>query len=143
LAAAGSPNVHPHAVSDSVERAQWDRSMQRSGYDLLVLQTFFLDVLERRVSDPDSIRARAMEFFGVQGPWYTVGYRMAVTVERAQGRDALLASLCDAPRLLEAYNRSAPQDAELVLSDGRQIRAVWSERLLQLLAGMPVTTSPR
>ena len=146
LAAAGGLDVHPHAASDSVERTQWDRSMSRSGYDLLVLQTFFLGVLERRVSDPDSIRARAMEFFGVQGPWYTVGYRMATTVERAEGKDALLKVICDPPKLMEAYNRSAPRDPELAVSssDGRPhpgVRAVWSERLLQLLS--PVTTIPR
>ena len=148
LAAAGGPDVHPHAVSDSVERAQWDRSMERFEKDIREVEAFFLDVLEHRVSDPDSVRSRAMKFFGVQGPWYTVGYRMAVTVERARGRDALLSVLCDPPKLLEAYNAamsgtgwiSSPTGvppADLVKP------LLWSERLLQLLSGKPFTTSPR
>jgi len=137
LAAAGGPDVHPHAVSDSVERARWDRSMDRFGDDLHSLETFFLDVLEGRASDPDTVRTRAMEFFGVQGPWYTVGYRMAVLVERTEGRDALLAVLCDPTKLLEAYNRAARRGS------AGATPPLWSDRLLRLLAGTPATTTPR
>ena len=137
LAAAGGPDVHPHAVSDSVERARWDRSMDRFGDDLHSLETFFLDILEGRASDPDTVRARAMEFFGVQGPWYTVGYRMAVLVERTEGRDALLAVLCDPTKLLEAYNRAARRGSAWATPP------LWSDRLLRLLAGTPATTTPR
>ena len=48
-----------------------------------------------------------MEFFGVQGPWYTVGYKMAVTIEQVEGRDGLITSICDPVELLRAYNRTA------------------------------------
>lgn len=34
-------------------------------------------------------------FFGVQGAWYTVGYRMAVIVERREGRPALVECMSD------------------------------------------------
>ena len=142
LAAAGGPDVHPHAVSDPMERAQWDRSMARFKPDLTALEQFFLDVLDRRVSDPDSVRSRAMEFFGQQGPWYTVGYNMAVAVERTAGKESLLEVLCDPPKLLEAYNRT--WNRSMLLEDGKRVLPpLWSDRLLQLLSGRPVTTSPR
>ncbi|HET9251966.1 MAG TPA: DUF5700 domain-containing putative Zn-dependent protease, partial [Candidatus Eisenbacteria bacterium] len=119
LAAAGGPDVHPHAVSDSVERGQWARSRNRFPEDLRELERFFLDVLERRITDPDSVRSRAMEFFGQQGPWYTVGYTMAVAVERAGGKESLLEVLCDPPKLLEAYNR--PWNRSMLIADGKRI----------------------
>ena len=134
LAAAGDPDTHPHAASGPEERKRWDRSMESFAGDLRTLDSFFLDVLDGRAGDADSVRARAMTFFGVQGPWYTVGYRMAVTVERAEGRDGLIAVLCDPPKLLAAYNRAAAREP---LAAGAKA-PLWSERLLGR-----ITTSPR
>lgn len=107
LAAAGGPQVHPHAVSPAEDRERWDRDLANSATDLRRVETFFLDVLDRRLSDPDSIAQTAMTFFGVQGPWYTLGWLMASTVERADGRPALVALLCDPVRLLRRYNALA------------------------------------
>jgi hypothetical protein len=36
-----------------------------------------------------------MSFFGVQRPWYTVGWQMAVVIEKTMGQDVLIASMCD------------------------------------------------
>jgi hypothetical protein len=106
LAAAGGPDHHPHEVSPPEERARWDRDIAHAGEDLRTLDRFLLDVATGRMSDPDSIRARGMSFFGVQGPWYTVGYMMAQSIEQMMGRDALVASICDPVSLLETYNRA-------------------------------------
>jgi hypothetical protein len=107
LAAAGGPHVHPHATSPEPERVRWDRDVANAAADLWRVEAFLLDVLERRVTDPDSIGRVGMSFFGVQGPWYTLGWVMASTVERDAGRTALVGLLCDPVSLLRAYNAAA------------------------------------
>ncbi len=110
LAAAGGPDVHPHAASDSAARARWERDYANAPEDVRRLEAFFLDVIEGRLSDPAAQRERAMAFWGdAQGAWYTVGYLMAKTVEEAAGRDAVVAATCDMWRLLVAYEAAAAQ----------------------------------
>ena len=70
--------------------------------DLRRVEAFLLDVVDRRVVDPDSISRAAMEFFGVQGPWYTLGWLMGATVERDAGRAAMVGLFCDPVDLLAA-----------------------------------------
>jgi hypothetical protein len=128
LAAAGGPEVHPHAVSPAEDRLRWDRDVANSAADVRRLEAFLLDVLEHRLTDPDSTRRIAMSFFGVQGPWYTVGWLVASTVERAYGRPALIEDLCDPVRLLRRYNAAARK-----LRPGRP-PPLWSEELLARLS---------
>ena len=123
LAAAGGPAVHPHAASPPEERRRWDREVANAGTDLRRVERFLLDILDARVTDPDSITRVGMSFFGVQGPWYTVGWSMAVTIEREAGRAALVSALCDPARLLAAYNAAAKGRSAPVLP-------LWSERLI-------------
>ncbi|MCL4812662.1 MAG: hypothetical protein KJ061_09265 [Vicinamibacteraceae bacterium] len=127
LAAAGDPDTHPHAVSPPQARARWDREMTSFGEHLRALEAFFLDVIEGRLAGEDNVRTRAFSFFGEQGPWYTVGYRMAVVVERRYGREALIATMLDPRLLLARYNTAA---AELNARGGEQM-ALWSPRLLE------------
>jgi hypothetical protein len=123
LAAAGGPAIHPHTASDADTRDRWDRSLARFGSDLKEIERFYLDVLDGILETEDAIRERGFSFFGTdQGPWYTVGWRMAATIEQTLGRDALVESLCDPRRLLSQYNRAAAQrnttsDEPLVLWD--------------------------
>lgn len=106
LAAAGGPDVHPHAVSDAEERSRWDRDIANFDQDLKKVEKFFLDVLAKRLNETE-IRDTAFSFFGTQGPWYTVGYKMAVLIEKTYGRAALINYMCDQRRLLEKYNQAA------------------------------------
>jgi len=106
LAAAGGPNVHPHAVSDAKERARWDHDMANFNEDLKKVQSFFLDVANNRLTE-EQINATGFSFFGIQGPWYTVGWKMAVTIEKVFGRAKLIECFCDHRKLLETYNRAA------------------------------------
>jgi len=129
LAAAGGPDVYPHAGDDSSARATWDRNYGNVAADLAQLDRFFTDILDRRVTNRDTVTARAMSFFGtVQGPWYTVGYLMTRTVEKAHGHAALMATLCHPTQLVLRYQRTArAQDAA-----GGHL-PLWSDALIQHL----------
>src|SRR6185369_16407488 len=99
LAAAGGPDVHPHAVSKPEDRARWDHDVANVAADLRTVEAFFRDVLAGRLTD-DEQRGRVAPFYGTQGPWYTVGWRMCVTIEKTFGRARLVESCSDPRRLL-------------------------------------------
>ena len=136
LAAAGGPDVHPHATSPVEDRARWDRDVANAPEDLRRVEGFLLDVLDRRIVDPDSIGRAGMAFFGVQGPWYTVGWLMAATVERNSGRAALVGLLCDPVKLLASYNAAAGRDQRARLP-------LWSDTLLARLTPPSRASRPR
>lgn len=125
LAAAGAPNMHPHAVSYAKERAEWDASMIHFDADLKKVEAFLLEVAEGRLKGDEQSKA-GFEFFGVQGPWYTVGWKMASVIEKVYGKERLVESFCDESRLLKTYNSAAKtyeRKNEVKL-------ARWSEQLL-------------
>ncbi len=129
LAAAGGPDVHPHAVSPPDARARWDRDVANFGRDLPVLERFFLDVAAGRLRTPEERRRVGMTFFGVQGPWYTVGWKMAVLIERRFGRDRLILCMLDPRALLVAYNQAAAEQNRA----GGEPLPLWSDQLLQAM----------
>jgi hypothetical protein len=94
LAAAGGPDVHPHSASKPEDRERWDRDVANFNEDLKKVEGFFLDVLGNKLTD-DARRNTAFSFFGTQGPWYTVGWKMAVTIEKIYGRARLIEFMCD------------------------------------------------
>jgi hypothetical protein len=106
LAAAGGPDVHPHAVSGADERARWDKDVANFDADLKKVEEFFLDVLAGKLSE-EQINKTAFSFFGTQGPWYTVGWKMSVVIEKEFGRAKLIESFCDQRKLLATYNDAA------------------------------------
>jgi hypothetical protein len=134
LAAAGGPDVHPHATSAAEDRARWDRDVGNAGEDLRRVERFLLDLLEGRLTDPDSSRRAGMSFFGVQGPWYTVGWVMASTTERGAGRAALVDALCEPAVLLHRYNEAARRSGQPALP-------LWSDELLARLP-LPAARAP-
>jgi len=119
LAAAGGPDVHPHVASTPEDRARWDHDMERVDADVKMLDRFFLDVVDGRLKTKGEIEERALSFFGIQGPWYTVGYRIAVLIEKNDGRAALVACMADPRKALAAYDRIA---AELEAKGSRPAR---------------------
>jgi hypothetical protein len=124
LAAAGGPDVHPHADSAVEDRERWDRDVARYEEDVATLDAYFLDLLDGRLSEEEEI-ARARSFYGEQGAWYTVGWRIGETIERELGREELIRAACD-PRMLLPTHRRALE---------RRGRSAWSDRLLAALAG--------
>ena len=127
LAAAGGPDVHPHAESPPQDRARWDRDVANVGRDLPAVQRFLLDVAQGKLKTPAERQSAGMAFFGVQGPWYTVGWKMAVVIERRFGRARLIECMLDPRALLATYNRAA---AELNAAGGEAL-PLWSDELLR------------
>jgi len=126
LAAAGGPDVHPHAVSPTEDRARWDQDMAQFDSDLRKVEAFLLAVAQGRLQ-AEAAQAQGMSFFGIQGPWYTVGWRMAVTIEKAFGRPVLLDCMKDPRLLLPTFNRA--------VQARKETRAGWSPELLRVLGG--------
>ena len=124
LAAAGGPDIHPHAVSSLDERTRWDKDVANFNDDLKKVEKFFLDVLEKRLTG-DEIRKTGFSFFGTQGPWYTVGWKMSVIIEKTYGREKLIECFCDQRKLLSTYNDAAQKHN----GKSREPLALWSTRL--------------
>ncbi|MGB7727913.1 MAG: DUF5700 domain-containing putative Zn-dependent protease [Candidatus Acidiferrum sp.] len=127
LAAAGGPDVDPHAASSAAEHARWDHDMGNFNADLQSVNDFFLDVLNGKFPSRDAIDEKASSFFGQQGPWYTVGYKMALIVERRFGRAILIETMLDPRELLVLYNQAAAERN----TTGKEHLPLWSEELLK------------
>ncbi|MFL5542944.1 MAG: DUF5700 domain-containing putative Zn-dependent protease [Longimicrobiaceae bacterium] len=133
LAAAGGPNVHPHASSPAAERAVWDRDVAKWKTDFAALERFFLDVAHGRAGSEEETTRRGFTFISTdsipQGAFYTVGWTMGATIERELGRAALVGAMCDRPALLRLYNRAAAR----INRRGGDRLPLWSEELLRLV----------
>jgi putative zinc-dependent peptidase DUF5700 len=127
LAAAGRPNIHPHAVSGAEERARWDKDVSNFNDDLKKVDAFFAEILGDKLT-ADQIQAKGFSFFGVQGPWYTVGWRMSVLIEKTYGRAKLIECMCDQRQLLSTYNRAATKYNRTA----KQPLALWSSAITNL-----------
>lgn len=137
LAAAGGSDVHPHAVSNAEDRARWDRDMANFNSDLKRVEKFFLDVLEKRLDEEERQKA-AFSFYGVQGPWYTVGWKMAVMIEKTFGRARLIEVMCDQRKLLSTYNEAAAKYNH----SARDHLALWSPTLIDTIGKTDTRKSP-
>jgi hypothetical protein len=133
LAAAGGTDVHPHAVSSADERARWDRDMANFSADLKTVDGFFRDVLNGKFADREAIDEKGSAFYGVQGPWYTVGYKMAVIVEKRFGRPALIETMLDPRELLVLYDRAAAERN----AAGTDDLPLWSDETLEQVGAAP------
>ena len=112
--------------------------MANFNLDLESLQQFFLDVIDQRLVGKDRIDEKAYTFFGVQGPWYTVGYKMAVVVEKRYGRSRLIECMLDPREFLASYNRAAME----MNTSGKEKLALWSPELMQRIAARLTSAKP-
>jgi len=129
LAAAGGPDVHPRHVDGAAERDRWDRNMAKVDRDLKTIENFLLDIVNGHLT-PEQSERMAMDFFRRQGPWYTVGWRMAATVEETYGRVLLIECMPDPRLLLLCYNSAVALAADN--SRGKE-PAIWSAELMSAL----------
>lgn len=126
LAAAGGPDVDPNAMSRRSMRVTWGRNMAEVDVHLARIDSLIQDVASGRVADPDSVRARAVTFYGDQGPWYTVGWLMTSTIERTSSRAGLLDVICDPRAVILEYQGIAEK--------GPEKRPKWSQITTEWLA---------
>lgn len=126
LAAAGGPNVHPHATSKIEDRSRWDKDVANFNADLKKVEQFFLDIIENKLTAEDTQKT-GFSFFGTQGPWYTVGWKMAVVIEKTYGRATLIQCFCDQRKLLRTYNTAAARHNRR----SRERLALWSTKLIE------------
>ena len=134
LAAAGGPDVPPHASSGAAERAVWERDLAKVAADLPRLEAFFDALLDGGLPEEERNR-QGMSFISTeevpQGAYYTVGWLMSSVIERELGRKRLVESVCDPAMFLRDYNGAA-------LARGRTAERplpLWSEAFLERLAG--------
>jgi hypothetical protein len=132
LAAAGSADVHPMSVFPEPIQSVWDFEAEHFADDLDELNQFFLDTVHSDLrNDAVLHESRVFSGYGV-GPWYTVGYRMAVTIERKFGRTALVATYADPRQFVARYNEAAASEnakngGHLPLFSAEILKAVGSE----------------
>lgn len=134
LAAAGGPDVDPVATASQELKDNWERGKREFNADLEKVSDFFLQVLSGKLQG-DAIEQKGSEFFGLQGPWYTVGYKMAVMVEKRYGRAALIECMRDPRLLLVSYNAGAKEMNQATQqtggSTGSQLLTLWPTEILE------------
>src|SRR5262249_51799478 len=106
LAAAGSPDKPPLAAYPERDQCVWNVQMERVGGDLDELNQFFLDTIHGDLRN-DAVTHEGSTFYSFRGPWYTVGYLMATTIEKQLGRAALIETLGDPRMFVARYNEAA------------------------------------
>lgn len=107
LAAAGGPDVDPASVAPANAAPEWAEASKTFASRMDQLTGFFRRLLSGEL-DAETSDEPGSALLGVQGPWYTVGWRVAVTIEKGLGRPALVDCIADMRKLLPAYNRLAP-----------------------------------
>ncbi len=128
LAAAGGADIHPHAVSSPDDRARWDKDLANFNNDVETLEVFFLNLANGKLSDKEQ-NETARSFYGIQGPWYTVGWQMSVVIEKTFGRAKLIECICDQRKLLPTYNKAVKKYDR----QNNTHLALWSKRLIKKL----------
>jgi hypothetical protein len=84
--------------------------------------------LQGKLKD-DQIQQTGFSFFGTQGPWYTVGWKMSVLIEKTYGREKLIECMCDQRLLLSTYNDAAAKHNR----KSRTPLALWSTDVVEKL----------
>jgi hypothetical protein len=85
--------------------------MSHADSDLRTVDSFLLDILSGKISTEEEAMKQAAPFWGEQGAWYTVGWKMGVTVEQKFGRARLIADECDPAAFLADYNLASGDTA--------------------------------
>lgn len=128
LAAAGGPDVHPHAVSPPEDRTRWDKDVANFNDDLKRVEKFLSEILDGKLTD-EQIQQTGFSFFGIQGPWYTVGWKMSALIEKTYGRPKLIECFCDQRKLFSTYNQAAEKHNR----SSKDRLALWSDSVVNAI----------
>ncbi|HXE91610.1 MAG TPA: DUF5700 domain-containing putative Zn-dependent protease [Terriglobales bacterium] len=134
LAAMNSPDGHPRPSNRPEQRAEWDKEIARFGENQKELDTFFLKIVEGKLAEEETTK-QAFGYFGLLGPWYTVGWKMAVTIEKAYGREKMIESFCDPRQLFASYNQAVDKTNAALPK--------WSEKLVEVATGSRTPTGAK
>jgi hypothetical protein len=110
LAAAGGPDGATHPFDGPEVTGNWDRRLDSLAVDMAAFEAFADSVLTGDLTAEEAGRKvfRFSSRDGVpQGALYSLGWHMAVTVERELGRAALIEGMCEPERLLLDYDVAA------------------------------------
>jgi len=107
LAAAGSPDRNPVADFPESDQQCWAKESKAFDNELNDINQFFLDIIHDDYRNLEAADHVAYTFFGFRGPWYVVGYQMAVTIEKQFGHQALVESYRDPREFVRRYNQAA------------------------------------
>ena len=135
LAAGGGPDHDPQRYAKPDVQKAWAEGMRDYDGNFHQVESFFLDIAEGRLKG-DAIPDRGFQFFGLVGPWYTVGWKMCAVIEQTLERPALIEAFCRPRTLFAVYNRAA---ALWEQRTGEKLPR-WDERLVEAAKG-PVTQS--
>lgn len=107
LAAAGGPDINAHATSPAAHRARWNAAVGNFNRDLRLIEDFFVGIITKRLRTPEDIGNGGTSFYGAEGPWYTVGWKVAATIEKQFGRKEVVECMIDPHRMLDRFNAAA------------------------------------
>lgn len=105
--------------------------------DLTKVEKFFLEVLDNKLNE-DERRQAGYSFFGIQGPWYTVGWKMSVMIEKTYGRAKLIECICDQRELLRTHNEAAAK----YNNTSPEPLALWSPKMIEAMKEQDSSTDP-
>ena len=112
LASSGSPDIEPYKHSAKEVKDAFKNGVATNAERMRTLQAFFIEVLDGKLDEEQSL-AKAMEFYGMVGPWYTTGWVMACAIDREFGRQKLLDCYLDPRLILPTYNAAAKKAGNL------------------------------
>jgi hypothetical protein len=133
LAAAGGPSGATHARDQDELLIAWHNRVDSVEADMRTIESFLMGVRDGSI-DEEEAQKRGMAFINSenipQGPFYTLGWFMAVSVEKELGRASVIESTCDHRKLISNYQRSA---TVANTRDSSQVFPLWSEAFLEAL----------
>ncbi|HXH61372.1 MAG TPA: DUF5700 domain-containing putative Zn-dependent protease [Fimbriimonadaceae bacterium] len=124
LAAAGDTKTDPMLYYSQDVKDAFKHGMDHLAEDMGRIESFVLDTTSEKIKG-DEVQNRAVQFYGTQGPWYSVGYRVAIEIENTFGRETLLSCYSDPRKLMPLYNEAVD-----IRKDGSP---KWSAKVLNAL----------